>query len=141
MTITKEILIEAPVERVFTALTSSEEIPQYFPLRSVESEWQPGAAVRYNGEIEGRSFTDFGVIETLDFPTEYSYRYWSNNRGMEDTRDNPLTICYHLEEVDGGARLTVEQCNLRSEIHFERMNDHMWDFLLSSLKKYVEAKT
>lgn len=138
MTITKEILIDAPVERVFRALTDSEEIPRYFPLHCVESDWQPGSEVRYHGEIEGRSFTDFGVIETLVFPTEYSYRYWSDNVGMEDTKENPLTIRYRLEESNGGARLTVAQDNIRSQMHYERMNNHMWDLLLSSLKEYVE---
>ena len=60
--IRKSININAPREYVYSVLTSSEEIPKYFSLKEVESTWQTGLEVLYKGEVNGASFTDFGVI-------------------------------------------------------------------------------
>ena len=96
--IEKQIALKAPIESVFSALTNSEEIPEYFPLKSVESIWEVGSEVLYKGDINGVPFTDFGVIEKLTSPTEYRYRYWSDNHGIDRTEENHLTISYYLEK-------------------------------------------
>ncbi len=75
-------------ERVFSALTSSVEIPQFYPLKSVESTWTVGGEVLYKGEVEGAPFTDYGVIEQLESPSVYRYRYWSDNHGTQRMAEN-----------------------------------------------------
>lgn len=137
-TIRKEIRIAAPVERVFSALTSSEEIPRYFPLKSVDSNWAVGGDVLYRGEVNGVPFTDFGVIEALSPPSEYRYRYWSDNHGTERRPENHLTIGYRLRASAEGTLLVVEQSNIRSTELYELMNGQVWEFLLGALKEYVE---
>jgi catechol 2,3-dioxygenase-like lactoylglutathione lyase family enzyme/uncharacterized protein YndB with AHSA1/START domain len=139
--IRKTIAINASRERVFSALTKSDEIPQYFPLNSVESDWQAGAEVLYKGEIDGATFTDFGVIETLVSPSNYTYRYWSDNNGTERTPENHITISYELSTKDGLTMLTVAQSNIRSSELYAQMNDVVWDHLLSALKQHVEIGT
>jgi uncharacterized protein YndB with AHSA1/START domain len=99
-TIEKQIGLKAPIESVFSALTNSEEIPKYFPLKSVESTWEVGSEVLYKGEVNGVPFTDFGIIEKLTSPTEYRYRYWSDNHGTERNEENHLTISYSLEKTN-----------------------------------------
>ena len=49
----KKILINAPIEGVFGALTTSDAILNYFPLTAVESDWVVGGEVLYRGEING----------------------------------------------------------------------------------------
>ena len=68
--IQKEILINAPIESVFSALTTSDAILSYFPLISVESDWVVGGEVLYHGEVNGVTFTDYGGIEELTVPSE-----------------------------------------------------------------------
>jgi len=140
-TIKKEILIDAPVERVFSALTSSDEIPQFYPLKSVESTWTVGSEVLYKGEVEGAPFTDYGVIEQLESPCVYRYRYWSDNHGTQRVAENFLSIEYRLEGADEGTRLTLVQRNIKSPDLYQLMDTQVWDFLLGSLKKYLEART
>lgn len=140
-TIHKEIQINAAAERVFTALTSSEEIPLFFPLKSVESQWIIGGSVLYNGEVNGVPFTDFGLIETLESPSTYAYRYWSDNHGTERAEENYITISYLLENHVDGTLLKVSQSNIKSTDLYELMNNQVWDFLLDSLKQYVETRT
>lgn len=140
-TIKKQIALKAPAERVFSALTNSQEIPKYFPLKSVESTWEVGSETLYKGEVNGVPFTDYGIIEKLTPPTEYRYRYWSDNHGTERTEENHLTINYNLEKSNEGTVLTVTQSNIKSPEMYELMNGQVWDYLLISFKEYIEANT
>jgi len=58
-TIGKEIELKAPIEKVFSSLTNTEEIPKFFPIKSVESTWKAGSEVLYMGEVNGNPFTDY----------------------------------------------------------------------------------
>ena len=139
--IEKKIQINAPMNDVYSALTSSEAIPNYFPLNAVESSWQQGSEVLYKGEVNGAAFTDFGVIEQLESPSIYAYRYWSDNHGTERTPENHLTICYSLSQCGEGTELTLKQGNIQSAELYELMDKQVWDYLLGSLKDYMEART
>lgn len=139
--ISKEIHIKASRERIFSALTNSEEIPKYYPLNEVKSQWELGSEVHYKGEVNGAPFTDYGVIEKLDSPSVYAYSYWSDNHGTERLPENYITISYQLSESNHGTDLTVTQSNIKSAELYELMKDQVWDFLLGSLKEYVEALT
>ena len=141
LTIEKKIELKAPIKSVFSALTNSDEIPKYFPLKSVESAWKVGSEVLYKGEVNGTPFTDYGVIEKLNFPNEYRYRYWSDNHGTERTEENHLTISYSLEKLNEGTVLTIKQSNVKSPEMYELMNGQVWDFLLNSFKEYIETST
>jgi len=136
----KVIQINAPIARVFEALTNSDEIPNYYPLKEVVSTWEVGAEVLYRGEVDGSSFTDYGVIEKLNKPNVYSYRYWSDNHGTERTPENHSLVSYTLTETLEGTELKLVQSNIRSEERYELMETQVWDFLLGSLKKYVESR-
>lgn len=137
--IEKIIEINAPKGRVFKALTSSSEIPEYYPLKEVVSTWEVGSEVLYKGEVDGSPFTDHGVIEVLDKDHVYSYRYWSDNHGTERTPENHLSISYVLSETLTGTELKLVQSNIRSEELYKLMEQQVWDFLLGSLKAHLEA--
>ncbi|HMO51298.1 MAG TPA: SRPBCC domain-containing protein [Kiritimatiellia bacterium] len=137
LTIRKSVYIDAKPEKVFDALTSSEDIVKYFPLKKVTSEWKVGSEILLDGEVNGNSFRDYGVIEALSRPRQFKYSYWSDNHGTERTPENHLTIEYRLSEEPQGTRLNVEHANLRSEEMF-RVMDAVWDHLLQGLAKYVE---
>ena len=139
--IKKEITINSPIENVYSALTDSDEIPKYYPLQSVESDWVEGNEILYKGEINGTPFTDFGVIEELTKPRIYRYRYWSDNHGTERTEQNHITIEYRLEAVSVGTKLTVTQANIKSKGMYEMMEGQVWDYLLNSFKTHMESRT
>lgn len=139
--IEKVIQIGAPKALVFEALTSCSEIPKYYPLNEVVSTWEVGAEVLYKGEVNGSQFIDHGVIESLNKPSFYSYRYWSDNHGTERTSENHIVISYALAEIPEGTELKLVQSNIRSEELYNLMETQVWDFLLGSLKEYLEACT
>ncbi len=138
-TIKKELVIDQEVEAVFHALTTSEEIVKYYPLKQVVSDWQVGSKVLYKGEIEGAAFTDFGHIEILNEPVEYKYSYWSDNHGTPRTPENHLTIHYELRSIGSKTQLVMTQANIQSEEMYSMMNDLVWDSLLLSLKNHLES--
>lgn len=138
-TVNKSLYISAKPEAVFDALTCSDDIIKYYPLKKVTSEWKVGGEVLLDGEINGKSFRDHGVIQALSRPTQFSYSYWSTNQGTERTPENDLTISYRLSPKEQGTQLDVEQSNIRSEEIFKMMGS-IWDSLLNSLKNYVEDR-
>ncbi|MEW6684112.1 MAG: SRPBCC domain-containing protein [Nitrospirota bacterium] len=139
-TVNKSIYIDAKPEAVFDALTSSDAIVNYFPVKKVTSEWKLGGEVLLDGEIDGKPFRDHGVIEALSRPTQFKYSYWSDNHGTERTLENHLAISYRLSPQRNGTQLDLEHSNLRSEQMLAIM-ETVWDSLLNSLRKYVEHRT
>ena len=140
-TIEKEIMINSPIEDVFSSLTDSEEIVKFFPLKSVKSEWEEGKEVLYKGEVNGVPFTDYGVIEKLSSPSIYRYRYWSDNHGTERTEENHLVIEYALSSYPEGTSVRVTQSNIKSKELYEMMENQVWVYLLGSFKQYLESRT
>ena len=138
--VTKSIYIDAKPEAVFDALTCSDDIVRYYPLKKVTSEWKVGGEVLLDGEINGKSFRDNGIIQVLSRPTQFSYSYWSTNQGTEVTLENHLTITYHLSPKHQGTQLDVEQSNIKSEEIFNMMGP-IWESLLNGLKDYVQNRT
>jgi len=137
--ITKKILIHTTLEKVFDALTTSDEIVKYYPLNKVISNWDIGDSVHYKGEVNGQAFIDYGVITKFKRPFIYSYRYWSDNHGTDKTPDNHLTINYTLLLINGVTELKLTQDNIKSEEMFNVMNDVVWDMLLNGLKEHMES--
>lgn len=137
-TVKKSIYIDAKPEAVYDALTSSDAIVNYLPIKKVTSEWKVGGEVLLDGEIDGKQFKDHGLIEILSRPTQFKYSYWSTNHGTERTPENYSTISYRLLPQQKGTQLDLEHSNLRAE--HKQIMDTVWDSLLSSLRKYVEHR-
>lgn len=138
-TIKKSVYIDAKPEAVYDALTSSDAIVNYLPIKKVTSEWKVGGEVLLDGEIDGKQFRDHGLIEILSRPTQFKYSYWSTNHGTERTPENYSTISYRLLPQQKGTQLDLEHSNLRAE--HKQIMDTVWDTLLSGLRKYVEHRT
>lgn len=135
----KTLLINASPSAVFDALTNSDKIIQYYPLKEVVSTWEVGCEILLKGSNERKDFVDYGEIEILAINKQFQYRYWSDNHGTSRTLENYLTICYTLHEVDDGTHLVLEHKNLKSEKMYSEMLS-VWNFLLSNLKDFVEKQ-
>jgi hypothetical protein len=66
----------------------------------------------------------------------YSYRYWSDNHGTENTLDNNVAISHSLVLVDDVTQLTLVQKNIKSEDIFKVVDTVVWDILLSASATY-----
>ncbi|MEM8778033.1 MAG: SRPBCC family protein [Cyanobacteria bacterium P01_G01_bin.49] len=138
--IEKDLSVNVPPSVLFDALTNSDKIVQYYPLKEVVSTWKVGDEIIFRGSNDDKDFTDYGKIEALLPDEKFQYSYWSDNHGTKRSPENHLTICYTLHKSNNGTNLKLEHKNLQSQkMYLDMLN--VWDFLLSSLKDFVEKNS
>ena len=90
LVIERDVLIEAPLEVVWRTITEPDQISQWFADR-VELVVEPGA----------HGYMQFGeqggpvVVETVDAPTRFSYR-WNYPDGEEPVAGNSILVEFTL---------------------------------------------
>ena len=135
----KTIEIAAGAESVFDALTDPAQIPAYFPVKSVALDTRRNGTIEIRGDVNGEAFTDYGIVTEFHRPARFAYRYWSTNHGTERSTANYMTIDYRIEPGDQGHCLVhLHHANLLTSERVQQM-DGVWDFLLGTLKKFVES--
>ena len=136
----KNIVIRTRSEALFEALTSSDQITQYYPIHKVESNWRVGDFIIYEGSFQGVDFIHSGYIEKLISPYTYSYKYWSYHHRTENKIENYVSMSYRIKPIKNGCHLFIKQKNFPAGGMFHYMDRVGWDFLLRSLKRYIESK-
>ena len=132
------ITIDAPVEKVWEALTKPELIKEYFFGTNTETDWTVGSPIRFFGEWEGKHYEDKGTILDIEQNKLIQYSYWSSMSGIEDKPENYIVVTYDLFEEAGKTTLTVTQENIPDE----KMKEHSeqnWKTVLDGLKKLLEG--
>jgi uncharacterized protein YndB with AHSA1/START domain len=84
----KQISIDVPPSVIFDALTNSEKIVNYYPLKEVISSWKVGSEIILKGSNGEQDFTDYGTIEILLPNEKFQYTYWSDNHGTVRAPEN-----------------------------------------------------
>lgn len=131
------IEIEAPVARVWDALTNPEIIKQYFFGTNAISDWQVGSPLEFRGEWEGKPYVDKGVILQSQPEKLFQYTYYSSFSKLPDSPENYANISYELNEEDGLTTLTVKQENVANE-EARKHSEENWSHVLTSLKNLLE---
>lgn len=133
------ILVRAPREKVWDALTRPELVKRYFFGTNLVTDWKVGSPLLFRGEWDGKTYEDRGNVLSFDPMRSLSFSYWSSFSGLEDTPELRPIIRYDLEETAEGVQLTIRQSNVDTQ---ERA-DHSaanWRGVLEGLKKLVEGK-
>jgi uncharacterized protein YndB with AHSA1/START domain len=133
---TTDISINAPIQKIWEALTVSSFISQYIGT-SVDSDWREGSKITYRDEWEGKVYESKGVILEVKPPHLLKQRFLSELSRLEDKPENYQIITASLTERDGAvvAAITVE--NVRDEF-FQQRTPEIWGELLSALKDITE---
>lgn len=122
------LYIDAPVERIWTALTDGAFTRQYWSGRQIQSDWTTGAAV----EI----LTEDGTVEVTGTVLEASphsrLHYTWNSRALGGPETNVL---FELKPMAGSVQLLVTHGPLAAD---SRVRDG-WVAILSSLKSWLET--
>jgi uncharacterized protein YndB with AHSA1/START domain len=131
------VLIDAPAEKVWEALTNPEIIRKYFFGTNTITDWKVGSPIRFTGEFQGTHYEDNGTILTFEPYSLIRYKYWSSMSGTEDKPENHLTITYELLKENNKTRLNITQENIR-DIKAREHSEENWRLVLANLKRVVE---
>ena len=133
------IEIDAPVQKVWEALTTPQLIKQYFFGTNAVSDWKVGSQIIFKGEWEGKSYRDKGIILSIIPFKLFRYTYWSSMSGIEDKPENYVIITYNLFENGKMTLLTVVQENIPDQKTREHSEEN-WKTVLYKLKNLLERK-
>jgi uncharacterized protein YndB with AHSA1/START domain len=132
------IIINAPMERVWKALTTPELIKQWFFGVDTETDWKKGSPIVHRGEYQGRPYEDKGTILEIEAPRLLVHSHWSPASGLPDAPENYERVSWELAERDGGTELAISESNLASE-EARSTSEQSWRMVLGNLKKLLEG--
>jgi uncharacterized protein YndB with AHSA1/START domain len=133
----RTLLIKAPVEKVWKALTDPEQIKQYLFGTTTETTWQKGSPITYKGEWQGKSYEDKGTIIDIIPGKLLHTTYFSSMSGKEDLPENYAHVVYKLEPKGNETLVLLTQDNVHSEEERKHLEQN-WDMVLKGMKKLVE---
>jgi uncharacterized protein YndB with AHSA1/START domain len=132
----REVVVEAPIERVWRAITEPDQLVRWFPDKIAEVDLRPGGAMRI--EWRDGEFDD-GTVQVVEAPARFLFRW--HGAGF----DSPETsVEFTLEAVEGGTRVVVVESGFSRVREDKREsawhdNDGGWAKELGELKAYLEA--
>jgi uncharacterized protein YndB with AHSA1/START domain len=139
--IEREIVINAPVARVWAALTEAEHVGAWFGDDGAEVDLRPGGALVLRFKEHGTYRT---AIEQIEPQRLFSWR-WTYTADQEPTADNSTLVEFSLTPEGDGTRLRVvesgfQQLDLPEAQTAQRFTDNTqgWQEELGELHEYVQ---
>ena len=135
----KEVILNAPIEKVWGAITDKEEMKGwYFTIEEFKA--QPGFPFKMYGEKKGIKFPISCIIREVQPMEKLSYT-WSYDDFPAET-----LVTFELREQDGQTilRLTHQGLETIPEHPDASVQNHIdgWEFIIgTSLKQYVENES
>jgi uncharacterized protein YndB with AHSA1/START domain len=138
--IERELTIDAPVERVWAALTQPESIKEWFGDRA-EIDLQPGGAAVFQFEGYG-SF--HATLERVEPYSVFSYR-WARQAEEPPHDGNSTLVEFTLIPEGTGTRLRVVETGFATldlpeaeQVKHAEENRQGWQSELDELRQYVQ---
>jgi uncharacterized protein YndB with AHSA1/START domain len=135
---TSSIVINAPLEKVWEALTKPELVKQYFFGTNLVTNWEVGSPIFFRGEFDGKQYEDKGTVLVFSPMTALSFNYWSSFNNLPDTPEMRQILEYVVEQTPEGIRITIKQSNVDTQERADHSAKN-WDMVLQGLKKMLES--
>lgn len=133
------ININAPVEKVWEALTKPEIIKRYFHDTTIATDWKAGSGITWSGVWKEKPYIDRGVVLAFKSHALLRMTHWSPLSGTEDKPENYHTVTYELCPRGETTDLVLTQSNNHSKEAADAMANQGWMPILRSLKSLLES--
>jgi len=142
--IEKQILLHAPKNRVWRALTNAEEFGTWFRVK-LEGEFAVGKRIQGKITYPGYEHLTMDVtVDRMDDGQLFSFRWHPAAIDPKiDYSAEPTTLVeFRLREVEGGTMLTVvesgfDQIPAERRAQAFRMNEQGWGTQLENIRRHV----
>jgi uncharacterized protein YndB with AHSA1/START domain len=135
--ITSSVLIEAPIERVWAAITTPSQIKRWFLGVDTESDWKVGSPIVHRGEYQGKPYVDRGEILRFEPPRVLEHSHWSEGSGKPDSPEHYQIVTWELSGQGSDTELRLTERNLPSE-EAAQISERTWAMVLGNLKELLE---
>jgi uncharacterized protein YndB with AHSA1/START domain len=141
--IEREIVIAAPLERVWAVLTESEHVGKWFGQgEPTPVDLRPGGSMTFD---HGKHGIHPAKIVNVEPPRFLAYRWASGHAGQEPVEGNSTLVEFTLTPEGEGTRLRVVETGFScltgsEEWRQDRFNDNAggWPGAVGSLQQYAE---
>jgi uncharacterized protein YndB with AHSA1/START domain len=138
--IEREVVIAAPIQRVWDVVTSAEHVGRWFGDAGAEIELRPGGAMTITWAQHG---TCHAIVERVDPPHVFAYR-WARSANQAVREGNSTCVRFTLAAEGEQTRLRVVESGFRTlELSPEEQARHAegntegWRMELGELAEYV----
>ena len=144
--IERSIVINAPRERVWRALSNAEEFGAWFGADLTGQTFAPGQRVRGQVTHPGYEHVYFDVvIERIEPLHLLSYRWhpYAVDPGVDYTEEPPTLVTFRLDDAPGGGTLmTVVESGFDNvpphrRLEAFRMNSRGWEEQMDNIARHV----
>ena len=146
--IERSVVINAPRERVWRALSEAESFGTWFGAKLEGQTFAPGRRVRGQITICGHEDAWFDVvIERIEPQDLFSYRWhpYAVDPSVDYAKEEPTLVTFTLAEAPGnGTLLTVRETGFENvpphrRLEAFRMNSTGWEAQLSHIARHASA--
>jgi len=146
--IERSIVINAPRDRVWRALSNAEEFGTWFGVNLAGQTFAPGQRLR--GRITGCGHEDAWfdvVVERIEPQDLFSYRWhpYAVDPSADYSKEQPTLVTFTLKDAPGnGTLLTVVESGFdkvppERRLEAYRMNNRGWDAQLNNIVQHVSG--
>ncbi|PZN33227.1 MAG: vanillate O-demethylase oxidoreductase VanB [Proteobacteria bacterium] len=146
--IVKQVELQAPVSRVWRALTDHEEFGQWFRVK-LDGPFKPGALS--TGQVTYPGYEHYpwrAVVERMEPERLFSFRWndFDEKSGLDISEQPSTLVEFRLEPTDTGTRLTIIESGFESlpdhrRLEVLRSNTEGWDIQANNIAVHVTAPT
>ena len=145
--IEREVVIDAPVNRVWQLVTEAEHLGRWFGDAGGEVDLRPGGAMELRWTEYGSSR---GRIEAVEPPRLFAFRWapFKDPGGADPTDGNSTRVEFTLSEEGQGTRLRVVESGFETLATSEEQrrknldgNTEGWQMELGELQEYATRVT
>jgi uncharacterized protein YndB with AHSA1/START domain len=142
----REIVIDAPVTKVWAAITTAEHIGTWFGNAGATIDLRPGGEMTCTWRDGDVVDTVHAIVEKVDEPHLFAYR-WATRPGVRPVQDNSTLVEFTLHPEGASTRLRVVESgfpavDLPESDLAALYKDHTdgWRMELDELRTYLQPR-